>query len=193
MNQLEKELAIESLQRKLITADTNDSDAHAFLRRLQILTSEKPISIAKQGPTQDTSLDALQAMRNASRHMMEKLLLLLESTETLSLEHEIDEIQLLRCAIKQRDHIIPPRSALRDIKAHNSIPAYLCSPQAFKYNQIEHKVDVVADVGAWLLCKELPFRQCCYYIHKATKSVQTGTPFDFLMKKNRSELTSEQW
>jgi hypothetical protein len=151
------------------------------------------------------------------RKIMDSTLLLLDRLEASSLEHKLNHKQLLEAVVTARSYLVSPRSLARDHKSHNSLPPHICSPQAIKFTPLgtfvgtaaavaaaastagptplqPQKLDVIADLGAWLLCKDpVCLRGQKHFVHKATNNVQVGEPFDVRMKKNRANLLQEHW
>ena len=134
-------------------------------------------------------------MHKTCKHIIERCCVLLEKIKPISTEQRINESQLLEIMQSQRQHLSPPRSIIRDYKAFNSMPMHCCCPQALKFSQIQHKLEVVLDTGVWLLCKDPFFLHGSkyFYILKQTKSVQVYEPFDFYCKRMRGGLSQENW
>ena len=192
---MQKGKNLDSILHHLTNDDINDTDAKTLLLRLQrIADTGLPQGVSRPMPNALTVDEGAVQQHQQSRKIIERTLLLLERLEVSPLEHKVSELQLLHSITQQRFHLISPRSLVRDHKANNSLPLHLCSPHGVKYPQVQHKIEVMADAGAWLLCKD-PF--CLngqyYYINKNTKSVQVGEPIDFVMKKNRQFLRQEKW
>lgn len=93
---------------------------------------------------------------------MDRTSTLLERIEISSLEHKVNEMQLLEAMLAQRNQLVSPRSLVRDHKAHNSLPAYYCNPASVSYEQIggSSRFDVLVDTGVWILCRD-PFWSSC--------------------------------
>lgn len=183
---------LDSTLRQFVSGDSNDEEAQILLQRLQkIADCGVTTNIAQ--PTAATA-DGPGDLHNKTRRIIERTCLLLERIEVSSIEHQVNERQLLEVMVKQRGHLVAPRSLVRDHKTHNSLPVHCCSPQGVKLPQVEHKLETVADAGAWLLCKD-PFflNGQFFYVNKATRFVQIGEPFDFQMKKMRGNLCKENW
>lgn len=183
--------------RQLVSCDANDEEAQILLQRLQkiadcgLTTNVAQVSRPTAAPQDGSNYRDLHA---ESRKIIERTCVLLERIEVSAIEHEVNEKQLLEVMLRQRGHLVPPRSLVRDHKTHNSLPVHCCSPQGVKLAQVEHKLEIVADAGAWLLCKD-PFflNGQFFYVNKATRFVQFGEPFDFQMKKMRKDLHKENW
>jgi hypothetical protein len=180
---------MESTLRQLATNDANEDEAAILLQRLQRL-ADSGSSAAVRPSYQEEERD----LHGQSRRVIERTCLLLEKIEPSRSEHRVAEAQLLEIMLEQRGLLTPPRSLVRDHKAHNSLPMHCCSPQAAKHAQVEHKLETVADAGAWLVCRDPFFLHGRYfYVNKTTRRIQVGEPFDFRMKKNRKDIYKENW
>ena len=184
-------MALDGLLRQLATGDANVEDSKALLLRLQKIADGG--GVPTNGAATNTSIDTGEQHAQC-RRIIDRTVLLLERLEVSTVEHRVNHQQLLETMVLQRGHLVAPRSLVRDHKAHNSVPVHCCSPHGVRFPQVEHKLEMVADAGAWLLCKD-PFflNGHFFYVNKTTRTVQTGEPFDFLMKKARQNLCQEKW
>lgn len=182
---------LDATLRQLAGGDANDDEATLLLHRLQRLAEGGAGTV---GAAQRTSYDEERDVHSQSRKIIERTCLLLERIEPSRTEHRVAEIQLLEVMLEQRSFLTPPRSLVRDYKAHNSLPVHCCSPQTARHPQVEHKLETVADAGAWLVCRDPFFLHGRYfYVNKTTHNIQVGDPFDFRMKKNRKDIHKENW
>lgn len=195
MEQLERGEKLDAALRRVAAEDQNEDEAAILLRRLQKLSTAGGVP-----PTAGVSRpygapkDDAHELHAQARQIIERTCLLLERIEESAVEHKVNEHQLLEAVLAQRGHLVAPRSLVRDQKTHNSLPVHCCCPQGVKFPQVEHKLEVVADAGAWLLCKDPFFLHGRYfYVNKITRFVQVGEPFDFQMKKARKFLHKENW
>lgn len=195
MEELERGNKLDTALRQVASEDQNEDEAAILLRRLQKVATGGgvPGTIGASRPFGAPREDSADLHLHA-RKVIERTCLLLERIEESSIEHKVNHKQLLEAVLGQRAMLVTPRSLVRDQKAHNSLPAHCCSPQGVKYPQVEHKLEVMADAGAWLLCKD-PFflHGKFFYVNKTTRFLQAGEPFDFQMKKNRKSLRKENW
>jgi hypothetical protein len=178
--------------------DVNEDEASILLQRLLsisesgVSTAATPGASRPRAQTQDS--EGVRDVHTKARRIIERTCLLLERIESSATEHKVSAKQLLGVMVEQRNVLVPPRSLVRDLKAHNSLPVHCCSPHSARFPQVEHKLETVADAGAWLLCRDPFFLSGRYfYVHKATQAIQIGEPFDFLMKKARKNISKENW
>lgn len=195
MEELARGEKLDAALRRVAAEDQNEDEAAILLRRLQKLSTAGgvPPSAGASRPY-DTPREDAHELHAQARQIIDRTCLLLERIEESAVEHQVNEHQLLEAVVAQRGHLVAPRSLVRDQKTHNSLPVHCCCPQGVKYPQVEHKLEVVADAGAWLLCKDPFFLHGRYfYVNKTTRFVQVGEPFDFQMKKARKFLRKENW
>lgn len=195
MEELERGDKLNAALKQVSSQDQNEAEAAILLRRLQKvataggLPSSAGVSRPTGAPKDDASDQHVQAKK-----ILERTCLLLERIEESAIEHKVNERHLMEAVLDQRAQLVSPRSLVRDHKTQNSLSVHCCCPQGVKYPQVEHKLEVVADAGAWLLCKDPFFLQGkLFYINKTTRFVQVGEPLDFTMKKMRSSLHKENW
>lgn len=195
MEELERGDRLNAALKQMASQDQNEDESAILLRRLQKLATAGglPPSAGPSRPAGAPREDAAEQHAQAKK-ILERTCLLLERIEESATEHKVNELQLLEAVLAQRAHLVPPRSLVRDHKTHNSLSVHCCCPQGVKYPQVEHKLEVVADAGAWLLCKDPFFLQGkLFYVNKSTRFVQVGEPLDFTMKKMRKSLCKENW
>ncbi len=195
MEELERGEKLNAALKQVAAQDQNEEEAAILLRRLQKLATAGglPSSAGVSRPMGTQREDASE-QHSQARKILERTCLLLERIEESSIEHKVNERQLLEAVLAQRAQLVPPRSLVRDHKTHNSLSVHCCCPQGVKFPQVEHKLEVVADAGAWLLCKDPFFLQGkLFYVNKTTRFVQVGEALDFTMKKMRKSLCKENW
>lgn len=180
-------------------AQLEQHDAEQLTQRLQLLTDKRlQMEESKRMRLTDRYVagmdtDQVKRLQMRNKQLLERCYEIQHFIETSPIEHAMNEVQLLRAAILQREHLLFPGDIKHDQPLlHTSPPELLFVSSQWTQPYWRAQTQQMDKCGWFKLRHYVSPTEHIFY-HSHAHCAQAGEPFDWFIRREASELKKEKW
>lgn len=180
-------------------AHLEQHDAEQLTQRLQVLADKRlQMEESKRMRLTDRYVagmdtDQVKRLQMRNKQLLERCYEIQSFIESTPIEHAMNEIQLLRAAILQREHLLFPGDIKHDQPVlHTSPPELLFAASQWTqpyWRAHTHHMDKCG----WFKLRHYTCPTEHVYYHSHAHCAQAGEPFDWYIRRDASDLKKEKW
>lgn len=160
-------------------------------RRLKSEESKKLRRTARHLAGMDT--DDVKRLQARSRQLLERCYQIQEFIETSPIEHAMNEEQLLRAALQQREHLSMPLDFKHDRPLYHTMPSETLFPSSSSLKEYWFDRSHQAQRMGWMRLRHFSSASETVYYHTNSRTVQLGEPFDVYIRREVRDMKPEKW